>query len=160
MKGAVFSLVCGLVFGAGLVVSGMTDPEKIHAFLAAKDASLAFVMGSAVLTCAALYAIARRSPQAIIDGDRRDPAPFAITKTVDGKLVTGAAIFGVGWGLVGACPAPAIVAAGSGAAWAGVFVVAMIAGARVESMGSRLGRLASSRPRTSTGSGTTSPSSP
>jgi len=137
MKQIAFSLVCGLVFGAGLVVSGMTDPEKIHAFLSAKDASMAFVMGSAVITCAALYAIARR----------RDPAPFAITKSIDVKLVTGAAIFGVGWGLVGACPAPAIVALGSGAAWAAIFVVAMIAGSRVESMSSRLAsRLASSRP--------------
>jgi len=137
MKQIAFSLVCGLVFGAGLVISGMTDPEKIHAFLSAKDASMAFVMGSAVITCAALYAIARR----------RDPAPFAITKSIDVKLVTGAAIFGVGWGLVGACPAPAIVALGSGAAWAAIFVVAMIAGSRIESMSSRLAsRLASSRP--------------
>jgi len=137
MKQIAFSLWCGLVFGAGLVVSGMTDPEKIHAFLSAKDASMAFVMGSAVITCAALYAIARR----------RDPAPFAITKSIDVKLVTGAAIFGVGWGLVGACPAPAIVALGSGAAWAAIFVLAMIAGSRVESMSSRLAsRLASSRP--------------
>jgi uncharacterized membrane protein YedE/YeeE len=138
MKPIAFSLLCGLVFGAGLVVSGMTDPEKIHAFLSAKDASMAFVMGSAVITCAALYAIARR----------RNPAPFAVTKSIDAKLVTGAAIFGVGWGLVGACPAPAIVALGSGAAWAVVFVVAMIAGARLESMSSRWTnrRLPSSRP--------------
>ena len=137
MKQIAFSLLCGLVFGAGLVVSGMTDPEKIHAFLSAKDATMAIVMGSAVITCAALYAIARR----------RDPAPFAITKSIDVKLVTGAAIFGVGWGLVGACPAPAIVALGSGAAWAAIFVLAMIAGSRVESMSSRLAsRLASSRP--------------
>ena len=150
MKQALFSLVCGVVFGAGLVISGMTDPEKIHAFLAAKDASMAFVMGSAVLTCGALYAIARR----------RDPAPFAITKSVDAKLVTGAAIFGVGWGLVGACPAPAIVAFGAGSAWAAVFVVAMIAGARIESFSSRLAttRLASTRPAAGSGSGTTSPS--
>jgi uncharacterized membrane protein YedE/YeeE len=152
MKQIAFSLLCGLVFGAGLVLSGMTDPEKIHAFLSAKDASMAFVMGSAVITCAALYAIARR----------RNPAPFAITQSIDGKLVTGAAIFGVGWGLVGACPAPAIVALGSGATWAAVFVVAMIVGARIESMGSRFGssdRFAPSRPTTDTRSGT-SPSSP
>ncbi len=152
MKQIAFSLLCGLVFGAGLVLSGMTDPEKIHAFLSAKDASMAFVMGSAVITCAALYAVARR----------RNPAPFAITKSIDGKLVTGAAIFGVGWGLVGACPAPAIVALGSGAAWAAIFVVAMIVGARIESISSRFGssdRFAPSRPPPDTRSGT-SPSSP
>ena len=152
MKPIAFSLLCGLVFGAGLVVSGMTDPEKIHAFLSAKDASMAFVMGSAVITCAALYAIARR----------RNPAPFAITKTVDMKLVTGAAIFGVGWGLVGACPAPAIVSLGSGAAWAVVFVVAMIAGARLESMSSRYwsGRSASSHPMSDSESRNPLPNNP
>jgi hypothetical protein len=124
LKHTVFSLACGLVFGAGLVLSGMTDPEKIHAFLSAKDASLAFVMGSAVITCAVIYAIARK----------RTPAAFVQTKSVDAKLVSGAAIFGIGWGLVGACPAPAIVAMGSGALWAVVFVVAMLAGARLESL--------------------------
>jgi uncharacterized membrane protein YedE/YeeE len=152
MKQIAFSLACGLVFGAGLVLSGMTDPEKIHAFLAAKDASMAFVMGSAVITCAALYAIARR----------RNPAPFAVTKSIDGKLVTGAAIFGVGWGLVGACPAPAIVALGSGAAWSAIFVVAMIAGARIEATSSRLAqsRLASSRPPPGSESGSPAPNNP
>ena len=146
----------GLLFGIGLVLSGMTDPEKIHAFLSAKDASMAFVMGSAVITCAALYAIARR----------RNPAPFAITKTVDAKLVTGAAIFGVGWGLVGACPAPALVALGSGAAWAAIFVVAMLAGSRIEATTTRIrgsrfaDRLPSTRPQTGSEPGTTSPSSP
>lgn len=152
MKQTAFSLSCGLVFGAGLVLSGMTDPEKIHAFLAAKDASMAFVMGSAVITCAVLYAIARR----------KNPAPFVITKSIDAKLVTGAAIFGVGWGLVGACPAPAIVALGSGAAWSFVFVVAMIGGARIESVSSRLAqtRLVSSRPTSGSESGSQSPSTP
>jgi uncharacterized membrane protein YedE/YeeE len=150
MKQTAFSLMCGLVFGAGLVLSGMTDPEKIHAFLSAKDASLAFVMGSAVLTCAALYAVARR----------RNPAPFAITKRIDAKLVTGAAIFGVGWGLVGACPAPAIVALGAGSLWASVFVFAMLAGARIEAAtGSRSDPLPSSRPASSTESSSPSPSS-
>jgi uncharacterized membrane protein YedE/YeeE len=124
MKGTLFSLLCGVVFGAGLVLSGMTDPAKVQAFLDVKDASLAFVMGSAVVTCAALYAIARR----------KNPAPFVQTKRVDGRLVSGAAIFGVGWGLVGACPAPAVVALGSGALWAIVFVLAMIAGTRLESL--------------------------
>lgn len=124
MKGTLFSLFCGVVFGAGLVLSGMTDPAKVQAFLDVKDASLAFVMGSAVITCAALYAIARR----------KNPAPFVQTKRVDARLVSGAAIFGVGWGLVGACPAPAVVALGSGALWALVFVVAMLAGARLDAL--------------------------
>jgi uncharacterized membrane protein YedE/YeeE len=122
MKQALFSLATGLVFGLGLVVSGMTDPEKIRAFLAAKDMSLAFVMGSAVLTCRAFYALARR----------RHPASFDGPKSIDKRVLSGAAIFGVGWGLVGACPGPAIVALGSGALWALVFVIAMLVGTRIE----------------------------
>ena len=122
MKKAIFSLVCGAVFGVGLVLSGMTNPATVQAFLDFKDPSLAFVMGSAVITCAALYAIARR----------RNPAPFVITKRIDARLVSGAAVFGVGWGLVGACPAPAVVALGSGALWSFVFVAAMLGGARLE----------------------------
>ena len=141
MKGFLFSLFCGVVFGAGLVLSGMTDPSKVQAFLDVKDASLAFVMGSAVITCAALYAIARR----------RNPAPFVQTKRVDGRLVSDAAIFGVGWGLVGACPAPAVVALGSGALWAVVVVFAMLVGARLESLLATRGTALAQQPPEVTG---------
>lgn len=127
-RSTIISLALGLVFGEGLVISGMTDPAKVRAFLdvrGAWDPSLAFVMGSAVATCAALYAIARR----------RNPPPVALTETrpIDARLISGAAIFGVGWGLVGACPGPAIVLLGSGAAWSFVFVFAMLVGSRLAS---------------------------
>lgn len=122
MKNALSSLACGLLFGAGLVVSGMTDPAKIQAFLRFEDPTLAVVMGSAVVTCALLFALARR----------RGVTPAVEKRAVDARLVTGAAVFGIGWGLVGACPGPAIVAVGSGAVWSIVFVLAMLAGARLE----------------------------
>ncbi|HEY1959230.1 MAG TPA: DUF6691 family protein [Polyangiaceae bacterium] len=120
------SLACGAIFGAGLVVSGMTDTAKVQAFLdvrGAWDPALAFVMAAAVATCAVLYAIARRRAG-------KDLAPV---RPIDARLVTGAAVFGVGWGLVGACPAPAIVTLGSGALWSIVFVASTLVGARLES---------------------------
>ncbi len=129
MKPSLVSLACGLVFGAGLVVSGMTDTAKVQSFLDVNGAwnpALAFVMGSAVATCALFYAIARRRGI--------DPQPKGVAKLrVDARLLTGAAVFGVGWGLVGACPAPAIVSVGSGALWSLVFVASMMLGARLES---------------------------
>ncbi len=128
-RSIIVSLALGLVFGEGLVLSGMTNPAKVRAFLdvrGAWDPSLAFVMGGAVVTCAALYAIARR----------RNPPPAALAETrpIDARLISGAAIFGVGWGLVGACPGPAIVLLGGGAAWSFVFVIAMAIGARLASV--------------------------
>ena len=127
MKHALVSLGCGLLFGAGLVLSGMTDPAKVQAFLHLEDPTLAVVMGSAVATCALFFVVARR----------RAPASFSDTKRIDARLVSGAAVFGVGWGLVGACPGPAIVSIGAGATWSIVFVLAMLAGARLESVRGR-----------------------
>lgn len=123
MRASLLSLGLGLLFGFGLVLSGMTNPAKVQAFLHFEDATLAVVMGSAVTTCAALYAVARR----------RSPSAFVEKRRIDARLLTGAAVFGVGWGLVGACPGPAIVSIGTGSVWAIVFVLAMIAGARLES---------------------------
>jgi len=124
-----FSISIGAMFGAGLVLSGMTDPAKVRAFLDVRawDPSLAFVMGAAVVTCTALYAIARR----------RTPVPDALVanrSAIDGRLISGAAIFGIGWGMVGVCPGPSIVVLGSGALWALVFASAMAVGARLASL--------------------------
>lgn len=127
MKRALVSLGCGGVFGAGLVLSGMTDPVKVQGFLdfhGAWDPTLAFVMGSAVATCAILYAVARW----------RTKKELAPKRPIDARLVSGAAVFGVGWGLVGVCPAPAIVSIGAGALWSIVFVAAMVIGHRLESV--------------------------
>jgi len=123
----VAAFLCGLVFALGLGLGGMTQPSKVVGFLditGAWDPSLAFVMGGALATHALLrrWIVARPAPLLA--------SSFALpTKTdVDRRLLSGAAIFGVGWGLAGFCPGPAIVAAGSGASTALVFVPAMLAG--------------------------------
>jgi hypothetical protein len=124
----VLALFAGLVFGLGLAISGMTDPARVVGFLdplGEWDASLAFVMAAAV----AVYAIAFR----VIRRRRGDPwfdLQFHVPtrRDLDAPLVIGAALFGIGWGLGGLCPGPAIVAAASGSWDALWFVLAMLAG--------------------------------
>lgn len=110
----------GLVFGVGLVISGMTNPSKVQGFLdigGAWDPSLALVMGGAVcVTLPVFQWVIRREP------DHRVNTP------VDGKLLVGSALFGIGWGVSGYCPGPALVVAGSGGATALIYVVAMAVG--------------------------------
>lgn len=113
-------LFSGLVFGIGLVLSGMTNPSKVQGFLdigGAWDPSLALVMGGAVcVTLPVFQWVIRREP------DHRVNSP------VDGKLLVGSALFGVGWGMSGYCPGPALVVAGSGSATALIYVLAMAVG--------------------------------
>lgn len=104
----IVAFVAGLAFGLGLLVSGMSSPDKVLAFLdiaGAWNPSLAFVMGGAVLTAAPLFHLARRlkKPLAGSSFDRPD------TRLIDRRLVIGAALFGIGWGLAGICPGPAVV---------------------------------------------------
>jgi uncharacterized membrane protein YedE/YeeE len=118
----------GLLFGAGLQVAGMTDPARILSFLdlaGAWNPALALVMGGAILVTIPAFALARRKPVALLG----DPIEQSERFRIDGRLVGGAAIFGLGWGLSGICPAPGIVLVGFGLAKAGVFVAAIIAGA-------------------------------
>jgi uncharacterized membrane protein YedE/YeeE len=121
------ALLCGIVFGAGLAVSGMTNPAKVLAFLdvaGAWDPTLACVMGAALATTAAGFALAGRRSRPWL------AATFSIPtrRDLDARLVGGAAIFGVGWGLVGLCPGPALanLARGSTEIW--IFAGAMLAG--------------------------------
>jgi uncharacterized membrane protein YedE/YeeE len=117
----------GLLFGAGLVVSGMTRPEKVLGFLDLAgrwDPSLAFVMGGAVAVAAVGFALARRREASWLGA----PMPTLPTRGVDARLLAGSAVFGVGWGLGGLCPGPALVTAGAGSARALVFVAAMLVG--------------------------------
>lgn len=112
------ALLTGLVFGLGLCLSGMTQPSKVLGFLdvsGAWDPSLAFVMGGAIAVGVVLFRLARH---------RLSPVATAI----DPALVTGSALFGIGWGLVGYCPGPALAALGSLEPKALAFVAAMIAG--------------------------------
>ncbi|MGY3488532.1 putative membrane protein YedE/YeeE [Bradyrhizobium sp. USDA 4011] len=121
------SFVCGLIFGAGLLISGMTDPQKVLGFLdlfGAWDATLAFVMAGAVAVAATGFAIARRRTAPAFSArfhwpDRSD---------IDAPLVGGAILFGIGWGLAGICPGPALVNLAGLSLPIVVFVVAMLAG--------------------------------
>ena len=95
------ALAFGALFGAGLLLSGMTSPLRVLGFLDVAgdwDPSLAFVMGGAILAAAPLFALARRR-----DGEAGPSGP------IDARLLGGAAVFGVGWGLAGVCPGPALV---------------------------------------------------
>jgi uncharacterized protein len=123
----ILALVVGLLFGLGLCLSGMSEPAKVLGFLdlaGAWDPSLAFVMGGAVAVALPAFALARRRRVNWLGGDIDVPE----LRAVDASLVLGAAIFGVGWGLAGVCPAPGIVDVGFLSPSAMIFVAAMVAG--------------------------------
>ena len=118
---------CGLMFGAGLLISSMTQPEKVLGFLdifGAWDATLAFVMAGAVAVAAAGFALARRRGAPVFAPGHLWPA----RSDIDTPLVAGAVLFGLGWGLVGICPGPALVNLAGLSLPIVVFVVAMALG--------------------------------
>lgn len=121
------SFACGLIFGAGLLISGMTDTAKVLGFLdlfGAWDATLAFVMAGAVAVTSIGFALARRRGAPAFSAQHLWPT----RKDIDAPLVAGAVLFGVGWGLAGLCPGPALVNL-AGLTWPViVFVAAMAAG--------------------------------
>ena len=126
MKPLLTALGCGVLFGVGLCVSGMTDPANIIAFLDVSgkwSPNLAGVMFGAI----AVHATWLRLTAARDAAEKSSVLPVS-GKRVDGALIGGAALFGIGWGVSGYCPGPAIVALGSGALGALVFVIAMAAG--------------------------------
>lgn len=132
-----FAALSGLVFGAGLLVSGLANPAKVLAFLDIAgewDPSLAVTMAAALLVTGLGY---RRvfQAKAALYGDFDLPKSQAI----DARLITGAALFGVGWGLVGFCPGPAVVATLLGGAPALIFFAAMLAGMMLARTAIRLG---------------------
>jgi uncharacterized membrane protein YedE/YeeE len=117
----------GVLFGLGLIISGMTNPAKILAFLdiaGAWDPSLIFVMGGAVLVGLIAFYLAKNRTQSFLGGAMQIPT----RRDIDRPLIIGSAMFGVGWGLAGFCPGPALVSLGSGELKALVFVVAMLGG--------------------------------
>ena len=117
----------GLVFGLGLLISGMSNPAKVLGFLDLAgdwDPSLALVMGGAVGVGMLGFAWGRRRQQALLGGPLRWPAATHI----DRRLVGGSVIFGIGWGLGGICPGPALSLLGAGRAEGVLFVLAMLAG--------------------------------
>ncbi|MES1199982.1 MAG: YeeE/YedE family protein [Pseudomonadota bacterium] len=127
---SLLAFVFGLVFGVGLILSGMTDPARVIGFLDVAgrwDASLAFVMGGAVLAALPFFLSARRRARPVLGAAFEQPDRFR----VDAALVLGAATFGFGWGLAGLCPGPALVNLGlrPGAVW--LFVLALALGLAV-----------------------------
>ncbi|KGE01670.1 membrane protein [Achromobacter sp. RTa] len=130
---ALYAFVSGLVFGLGLIVSGMANPAKVLGFLdlaGAWDPSLAFVIGGAVLVSAAGFAVLRRR-RASLSGE---PLRWPTATRIDARLALGSLAFGAGWGLAGFCPGPALVAASAGVPQALVFVAAMLAGMAIFSI--------------------------
>ncbi|MGE8566235.1 MAG: DUF6691 family protein [Achromobacter sp.] len=129
---ALIAFVSGLVFGLGLIVSGMANPAKVLGFLDLAgpwDPSLAFVMGGAVLITAVGFAVLRRR-RASLTGE---PLRWPTATRIDLRLALGSLAFGAGWGLAGFCPGPALVAAAAGVPQALIFVVAMLAGMAIYS---------------------------
>lgn len=121
------AVLSGLVFGLGLLVSGMANPAKVLGFLdlgGLWDPSLAFVMGGAIAVAAVAFAVARRRSVSLLGTAMRLPS----ARQIDRRLVGGSLLFGVGWGVAGFCPGPALVGVGMGLAQAGVFVAAMLVG--------------------------------
>ena len=121
------SFIAGLVFGIGLIVSEMVSPVKVLGFLDLAgnwDPSLALVMAGAITVGVIAYAVARTRTETFLGTTMRLPQ----TRNLDGRLVLGSLVFGIGWGLAGFGPGPALVALGTGHVKAFIFVVAMIAG--------------------------------
>ena len=126
----VFAILSGLVFGIGLIASGMTDPAKIKGFLdlfGAWDPSLALVMGGAIAVGAIAFVLARRRTISWTGAHMEIPT----STVIDRRLLLGGVLFGAGWGIAGYCPGPAIVSASAGSMAALGFVAAMLIGMAV-----------------------------
>ncbi len=120
----------GLLFGAGLVISGMTDPARVIGFLdvaGAWNPSLAFVMGGAIAVSLPAFARARSRPTSLLGG----PIGLPDRRRIDTPLVAGAALFGIGWGLSGICPGPALVLLGQDPLEIYAFLASLILGSFV-----------------------------
>ncbi|MBV17499.1 MAG: transporter [Thalassospira sp.] len=125
------SLLCGAIFGAGLYISGMIDPQKVLGFLdiwaiadGGWDPSLAFVMGGGLIVAIPFFQFAKNRDNALCGGKMGLPT----NRRIDRKLIVGGLLFGTGWGLVGYCPGPAISALAFGQTDTIIFVAAMLVG--------------------------------
>jgi uncharacterized membrane protein YedE/YeeE len=131
--------IVGLLFGWGLLISGMTDPGKVIGFLdlaGSWDPSLALVMGGAIAVGFFAFGMAKKRTRNFFGGALHLPT----SRDIDKRLLLGALLFGAGWGLAGFCPGPGIVSMAAGQPKAVVFVVAMLAGMLVFEWIDRLGR--------------------
>lgn len=126
-KRIVAALGAGILFGLGLSLSGMLDPTRVRGFLdvtGAWDPTLIFVLAGAVIVAAIGYQLARQLPRPAFDARFHLPTK----RTIDARLVFGSAIFGIGWGLSGFCPGPAVASLSTGSLPVAAFVGAMIVG--------------------------------
>lgn len=119
--------IVGLIFGIGLIVSGMTDPSKVQSFLdltGAWNPSLALVMGGAIAVGLLAFSWARRRSHSLLGASMRLPT----SRDIDRRLVGGSVLFGIGWGLAGYCPGPALASLATGEVKPMLFVLAMLVG--------------------------------
>ncbi len=129
----IFSALAGGLFGAGLIVSGVTDTQKVQGWLdifGAWDPTLAFVLGAAMLPMALAWRVAARREKALLGS----AFPMPHEPMIDRPLVVGSLMFGAGWGLAGLCPGPAIASLGFGGTGGVVYLAAMIAGMMIAPM--------------------------
>jgi len=120
-------LICGLAFGLGLLLSGMSDPAKVLGFLDITglwSPTLALVMIGALATATPAYLLARRRNRSLLGA----PLQLPTTSGLDRRLLAGSTLFGIGWGMVGICPGPALVLLGSGSPQGSLFLLAMLVG--------------------------------
>ncbi|CAM5210290.1 hypothetical protein CDEF62S_00189 [Castellaniella defragrans] len=125
--GIMISLLVGVLFGTGLILSGMVLPAKVLGFLditGAWDPSLGLVMTGAVLAGIGAFAVARHRQRSILGFEMKLPT----ARGIDRRLVLGSLLFGIGWGIAGLCPGPAVVNLGTGQTKAIVFFVALVSG--------------------------------
>ncbi|CDT73723.1 hypothetical protein VCR14J2_300045 [Vibrio coralliirubri] len=123
----VIGLLAGLLFGAGMIISGMVDPNKVLGFLDITgdwDISLAFVMGGALLVFAPFYHLVIKKRAKAINGEPLD----SFSTLIDRKLILGSTAFGLGWGIAGFCPGPAVTSLSGGNPTVWLFVLSMLVG--------------------------------
>ena len=134
-----FSFAIGLLFGIGLIISGMANPAKVIGFLDLAglwNPSLAFVMGGAIAVGVVGFRLVRHKSRAWFG----DAIQLPTARHIDTRLVIGATLFGIGWGIAGICPGPALVLLGTGAGKGIVFVLAMLAGMLVFELWDRISK--------------------
>ena len=123
----IYALIAGLIFGLGLIVSGMANPEKVIGFLnifGRWDPSLAFVMGGAIFVGVFSFKYIVKREKTLLGGSLH----LSNEKSINKRLIFGSLIFGLGWGVAGFCPGPALVSLGMGSLKGALFVIAMLAG--------------------------------
>jgi len=136
MKRWFAALLAGVLFGAGLALARMTDPNVVLGFLDVAgdfDPRLAFVLAGAVATTLVAFRLVLRRRRPLLEDRFRLP----LSRAIDRRLVIGALLFGIGWGLAGYCPGPALVGAAAGVDSALIFVAAMLAGSALQAMTER-----------------------